>query len=459
MMIPNFHIPVSRLAICVCGMFGFAVAPGNGQSIVRFANGDQLSGSVESLTTERLVWKSPILEGPTTLRLDRILDVTLPGETPDFDAGHEATLSLTNGDTIRGQLASVTDDRIELDTWFAGRLEFRRVMVRSLEISERPKLLYRGPNGVAEWSQPEDVPAWTFQSGSLRSHSPGIVGREMELPEECSISFDAAWRGAFRLNVIFFSDDISTDRPENGYELLFQQRSVHLRKSGTHNFLGHTTNAGILQENERVRVEIRASLKTGMVALFLNGRIVEVWNDPDVAAGGFGKGIQFVSQNSSPVKISVIEVSSWDGVIDEMPDLQEHQRDRMTTEEPEPVPEEGRMTLRNGDSLKGEVLSITDGFITVQTEYSEVKLPVERLRNIALKPVEPEEPKRMNGDVRAWFTDGSALVFRLDEVKADTLVGFSQTFGTSEFKTSAFNRLEFNIYSLEMEEIRTEDSW
>ncbi len=471
MTIPRFHSNSSWLALC--GLLGLlAPASGEGDSVVRFANGDRLSGSVESLTTERLVWNSPILEMPTTLRLDQVLDVTLPSEIPEFEAGHEATLTLTNGDTVRGQVASVTDDVIQLDTWFAGRLEFRRLMVKSLEISERPDLLYRGPNGLAEWTQSnEDPAAWTFQSGALRSNAEGSIGREVDLADECSIAFDVSWRGMLKLNVIFFSDDVKNRNPENGYELVFVRNTVHLRKSGNHNWLGQTSDAGELRENEKARIEIRASLKTGMIAFFVDDRIVDVWTDPELAGATFGKGLQFVSQDSSPVRISVIEVATWDGVLDVMPEPRGARRQlnqfrqfgmrgaELAPPEPPKPEEEGRMVLRNGDSLKGEVLSITDGFITVKTEYSEVKLPVARLRNITLKTVDLEEPKRMSGDVRAWFADGSSMVFRLDEVNEDTLVGYSQTFGTSEFKTTAFSRIEFNIYSLDMEEIRSGEAW
>ena len=72
------------------------------------------------------------------------------------------------------------------------------------------------------------------------------------------------------------------------------------------------------------------------------------------------------------------------------------------------------MELRNGDNIAGEVVSIVDGMITVKTSFREAKLPVETLRDVALKPVERERCKRLNGDVRAWLPDGSSIVFRLN---------------------------------------------
>ena len=117
------------------------------------------------------------------------------------------------------------------------------------------------------------------------------------------------------------------------------------------------------------------------------------------------------------------------------------------------------MELRNGDSIVGEVLAINEGVITVKTPFREVKLPVENLRSLALKPVALERSKRENGDVRGWFPDGSSIVFRLDAVNDGILTGYSQNFGTAGFKIGAFSRIEFNIYDRELEEMRMTTGW
>ena len=117
------------------------------------------------------------------------------------------------------------------------------------------------------------------------------------------------------------------------------------------------------------------------------------------------------------------------------------------------------MELRNGDSIAGDVVSITDGMITVKTPFREVKLPLEVLRSVALKPVDRDESKRENGDVRGWFPDGSSVVFRLEGVSDETLTGYSQNFGTAPFKIAAFSRIEFNIYDPDLEDLRMANGW
>lgn len=442
-------------------------------SSIRFSNTDQMSGAVESLTTEQLVWKSPILAQPAPFLLKNVVDLTLTPKPQEAFGSHEAAITLTNGDLVRGQLASVTDDVVELETWFAGRMKFNRLMIQDIRIFEHPDFIYRGPTSLDGWTQSADKPAWTYQTSSFRSSLPGSIARDVDLPDECSIAFDAAWRGPFSLKLVFFSNDLTNDQPASGHELIFRSRSVILRSGKTNKNLGSTTNAASLQENEKARIEVRASLKSGKICLFVDGEIIDVWTDPDAARNEIGQGIHFITQNDSPVQISRIEVGIWDGEVDQLPEpllfggLRHfgNQGIQEMEDESEPVhpkgkkPDAGRMELRNGDTIAGKVLSIADDIITIQTPFREVKLPVSVLRTIALKPADLERSKRENGDIRAWLPDGSSLVFRLEAVEGDRLTGFSQNFGTSTFQIGAFNRIEFNIYDPVLKDLRAANGW
>ncbi len=441
------------------------------KSAVHFSNNDRLSGSLESLTTERLLWNSTIFEKPTPFFLKNVIDLTLTPENPEVKAGHEAAVTLTNGDVLRGQLGAVADDTVELDTWFAGRMKLNRLMISDIRISERPEFIYRGPTGLDGWTQSGEKPVWSYQNSGFRAESAGSIARDVKLPDECSMAFDAVWRGSFGLELDFFSNDLSTARPTSGYSMNFRQRFVSLRSCKNQLNLGNAPNALALQENEKARIEVRASLKSGKICVLVDGLTIGAWTDPNVVRNDMGRGIHFVSLNSSPVQISHIEVTAWDGEVGQVSDPQAAaglaaagmQGEQDTDELQKPVPVEkskpGRMELRNGDNLAGEVVLIKDGMITVKTPFREVKLPIQVLRSISLKPADLERSKRENGDLRGWFADGSSIVFRLDGVKEGVLTGYSQNFGTVPFKISAFSRIEFNIYDSELEEVRVANGW
>ncbi len=427
--------------------------------LLRFQNGDEITGSPLAIDLEEVIWDSPALETPARLQAENIRDLRLPWKIhiPESTVGHEATVTLTNDDVVRGQLASVTEEEVMLDTWYAGRMVFRRPMVRDLSIREMPDYIYRGPGSIGDWMQSAEPHAWAEKTeGGFISSGPGSIGKELALPEEFTLEFSARWQGSFRLNVILFSDDPGSDSPDNGYELTFQRQSIHLRRCGQRVWIGHTNRATDLQQNEKARIRIRASSRTGRVAVYVNDTIIDVWTDDNIEAENLGSAIHFVSPDNSPVRVSRIDLSSWNGVLNEKPDGlplvgRGIQRRGMGFEDPEEEPEEpddGSMILRNGDRISGTVNAIQDGQITIQTSFREITLPVERLRTVVLKPVDLEKPKLENGDIRAWFTDGGSIVFRLDGVTDDgaAVQGYSQTFGNAMFDITAFKRLEFNIY-------------
>jgi hypothetical protein len=460
--------PLSRIILSALALAGPATAGGE-ESVVRFVNDDRLAGTLESLSSDLLVLKSPLLEKPAPFFLKNVVDLSLPASLTENKADHEAVLTLTNGDVVRGQLASVTDEVVSLDTWYAGRMNFNRLMVSGVKIEGSATLLYRGPTGLDGWKQGADKPAWTYHRSSFQSRAAGSIGRDGMLPDECSVSFDVAWKSdSLALKVVLFSDDPSTEGATSGYELYFQQRSITLRNRKTSGHLGSTQSQALL-ENDKVRIELRASKKSGKICLFVNDRITEVWTDPEVAKGAFGSCLHFVSMNAMPVRISAIAVAPWDGKVERLPEprlglrfgnqgfLQEMGDDIKPA--PREKPKEGRMELANGDSLTGDVALIQDGMITVKSPLGEIKVPVARLRTIALKKVDPERCIRRNGDIRAWFPDNSSLVFRLDGVGDGTLTGSSQNFGSATFRIAAFNRIEFNIHDVAMEDKRAGDDW
>ena len=212
------------------------------------------------------------------------------------------------------------------------------------------------------------------------------------------MAFDVAWKAdAIALKVILFSDEADSANPGTGYEFSFQRGSVYLRNATTQAFLGSAHSRALL-ESDRVRIELRASRKTGKACLLINGRVTEVWTDTEVARGEFGSCLHFVSQNTLPLRVSNITVAPWDGVVAEAPgpragmirqfgfqDPEGEGGEGESSLEEEPAAEGNGMELANGDRLQGEVTSIRDGVVAVKTPLGDTELPVARFRTVVLR--------------------------------------------------------------------------
>ena len=439
-------------------------------------DGSRIRGSLLGVEVDRLQFEAAFLAAPVPLRLEKVLEVSLPVHRGESKGDHVATITLTNGDVLRGELTGIDKTTIKLHTWYAGELAFRRAMVDSLEIQDRPDLIFSGPDGLDGWTQSEPG-SWHFEHGWLRAKGAGSIARNFDLPAKARFAFDLSWRSNPRFNFLSFSDGIAGTHPANAYELIIQGgRYVQLHKRWSKdgkpqsNTLGNFANVPELVNKERCRIEMLVDRKSGLIRMIVNGRAAHDWTDPDPEAGQHGGGMHFSTQDNVQLRVSRIEVTSWDGELEGRPPEQDEGfMDEDDTPQPEtdtPI-DPTRIRLRNNDQIAGELIGIENGKVKLKTAFGDVNLPVSRLRTFALHTKDQREnpeiyqmPIRRNGDVRAWFPDGTSVTFRLLDAGNGKLTGDSQTFGKASFEQKAFARIEFNLYEPEYDDLRNRgDAW
>lgn len=449
-------------ALAACGV-ALATPP----MTARFNNGDTIAGSLAGIDDQSITWDSEFFTQPQALKLDHLLDISLPsGDTVQLpDGDHIAVLTLTNRDVVRGSLVSLDKKEIKLRTSYAGELAFRRDMVAALAIEEMPVIYYSGPGALDEWNIEEEGD-WTLEDGELVSHSSSSISRDLGKRDRFKIAFDVEWRGNARFRIFTCADSTELDEIGNCFELVCQSNYAYMRKRTKRNGrvepvnIGNTGGMREFQEREKVRVEILQDLISGRIRFILGGRVVADWRDDTPGVGKLGGALHFLSDSGKEIRVSRIRVSSWDGNNDGK--WQDPGIDPFGNDEPEE--EEAKdhypvgVVLRNGDNIKGDTVGIEDGSVKLKTELGEFKLPVSRLRRFALRTADeaadPEltwKPILRNGDIRAHFTEGDAITFQLIGFGNDTIRGKSQTFGEADFKLSTFDRLEFNLYATDNE--------
>src|SRR5262249_6223960 len=126
-----------------------------------------------------------------------------PQDAPPNRRRGNCLVRLTNQDEFLADLASLDQDGLVLDTWYAGRLKIPRARVQSLlPLLGRPGSIYEGPTTLSGWQtvaedgESGEQKGWRYSHGSFVTDGPALLGRDVKLPKLTAIEFDLAWHGS-----------------------------------------------------------------------------------------------------------------------------------------------------------------------------------------------------------------------------------------------------------------------
>jgi hypothetical protein len=222
-----------------------------GTDIMRFDNGDLIHGKFGGLN-DRVLWKRPDIDRPLRVKRDGIRQIVFNGGRPGIHSSKTSHVSLINGDQIPGEIKSLTDKHLILDSPVLGELKIPREQLKSL--SPNPfngKLTYAGPFTSDNWvlltypevekkkdeEQKEEIdqneeeaeaklPNWVYSGAAFfnaRDQAPLV--RKTDLPDTGRLQFEVSWKGRLNLNIAVHADftrpiipEIRQEEDEEGEE-------------------------------------------------------------------------------------------------------------------------------------------------------------------------------------------------------------------------------------------------
>jgi thiol-disulfide isomerase/thioredoxin len=160
-------------------------------SILEFANGDAIEGTLEPGEGDVIRWRSKWFESPLEIDpmfLKRVTFERVPvlGEVSSFRA------LLRNGDVVHGNLVRIGPGFVELESARHGTTRLQTAAMRSLNRLDNPSLRYSGPVSVEGWIQSGPGHEESYWSGvpgggiSTRRWGAALFHR-FELPQRVAI--------------------------------------------------------------------------------------------------------------------------------------------------------------------------------------------------------------------------------------------------------------------------------
>lgn len=422
-----------------------------GKQALFFRNGDILIGNLESIRSDKtVVWRRNDVSQPMEFSGTNLLEVQFPrAKQETLSATNACRVELRNGDSFEGKLLQLDSEKIVLQTSFAGKLTFPRRAVEMLEpMPPQKEPIYSGPTGLEGWTMgkasafPEDEAGqWQYTNGAFYAIHSASIARDLHLPDVARIEFDLAWKGVLQSAIALYTSymqpvnlQTKDTNPDFGafYSLQinsFVSTLMPVRRNEPLKYMGQIPVPAFSQKNH-AHLEILANKPKRSIALFVDGSLVKEWVDTEEFAGS-GTGMRFVHQGHGAVKLSHLRISEWNGK------MESQSTNR-------PAGDGDIAKLLNGDKVSGTLENYRDGKLSFLTDNGKLAIPFERVseayfarKNSQTSPTGPE-------NIRAFFSDGGSVTFRVQQWDSHGVVAESPNFGRATFAPEAFERAQLN---------------
>ncbi|KAF0170174.1 MAG: hypothetical protein FD161_4754 [Limisphaerales bacterium] len=417
---------------------------------ILFRNGDLLTGQLESITpTNGLRWRHADAAAAIELQPSALAEVHLGAQSPPpATALNFCFVRLTNGDELSGNLKSLDEQQVVLETWFAGTLTLPRSRVASLRpAGPSPRAIFAGPDGLDGWTMGKALPGninpgqWHFANGAFVATQPSSIARDVKLPPSSTLEFDLAWQGTFALAIALYTDSLqpvrlaqTADEPPFGgfYSLQLNSYSSQLllvRHKDSVRQLGMAV-IPLLQQTNRARVAIKTSREQKTITLLLNGVVAKQWADTE-GFGGEGTGIRLVHQGQGPMRVANLRVTEWDGRLEE----------NVAPLVPNVKTDVGRLV--NRDSVAGRLVELKEGRLRFAVADNFIEIPLDRVAQVDFATERAQTVPLQAGDIRVFFAGRGSLTFALESWTEQGVRASSGNFGKAQFAPRAFSRIVF----------------
>jgi hypothetical protein len=430
--------------------------------VLELLNGDHLQGTfVDFHLDTGATWRHPASKNDFKFDAASISAIHLhPRGALNLPAGQNCTVKFRTGDQLMGQLVEINKTHVILSAWYSSNsLRIPREKILSIHPGSRSGgAIFEGPTGLQGWIQSAQnmrvnganiqirggfgrvaAAGWQYSNNSFVSHASGSqIGRKLEkLPDSVSVEFDLSWASSPSLVVYLFSDQL---QPHKGNAYIIQINNsascMMMKAPSSQISLGNQSMSTLLRGKTKAHFVISANRKDKMIMLTMDGKMVKKWTHTSASLGGKGKGIMFVSQNTSMMRISKMRVTQWDGQVPK--------RNAFANSGDETMDVIGTSTGK----VKGELKGLRGGkvnFDATESVGSVLDVSLEKINFISFAGAKLEKRKLEIGDVRAIFSTGGEFIFRLDHWTADRVTGMSPSIGRVDFDPAVFSSLQLNL--------------
>lgn len=403
--------------------------------VLTFFSGDKLQGKLVGIEADgTILWTHPEAKTPLQFLSKNAEKIVLPGGGSGGRTEHAFTVKLLNGNQFPADIISLDSEKLLVNTWYGGQITVIRKMIDSIVPRQKSSLLYEGPASMEGWvSGRGNRRTWDFKDGALINSKQGLIGRDLKLPDKAKLDFDMAWTGNLSLLLSLYVPSVE-NYSNNCYMLQLNSGYLYLNRSsnrGGQNNLGQVQIEEMNRKN-KAHIALRMNKEQKTIALLMDGALIKQWKDPGEFAGT-GTGICFYAQGQGSIKISNIEMSDWDGRMDEL------------GSGGTAVFEQDTVTMQNKDKVSGKLTKIENKNMVFESSFAKLDIPLDRVGRIDFSGDKKNTEKADARESRIKLVGDGNITLRLEKLTKDKATGASQSLGKLDLKPEAFRQIDFNL--------------
>lgn len=364
-------------------------SPGS-NAVLHWTSGDSLPGRLTRVNAEHVTWESGLFAEPLQLERSVLASVQfMPTETP-ASTSDEFRIALTTNDVLFGAIRSLDEQTLDLDSSRHGQISIPRRRIAGIERINQDALIYLGPAGLDDWPDADVRGEWSEETdGSLRSTAADAT-LSRALPDQSLLAIE----------VILDFDE----RPEFMMALGGSNEEDSLRLVTWDDALVAFNGVEFLELQmldegpSTIHVLLYADLSTGrMTVCTPQGEVLAKLTtlEPKQIPERL-----WLQNGSSRVVLQHLRIHRWNG-----------------TTVGSLVPGRTGLQLNNGDVRYGNVVSISDGTVTVAGDDGSLRIPLQEIGSLEISDQVPQETDDSDtAPVRMKWRDGGVLHGEIQEV-------------------------------------------
>jgi thiol-disulfide isomerase/thioredoxin len=281
-------------------------------------DGDFLAGGLVDCDEPKVIcWQMQGAARPFNFHAAALRAVYFPAPAAAPANDGDYMIELTDGDLLFGSLLGVSPERFEFDTPGLGRLHVARSEIRRITpASDATTVEYRGPNGLADWQEPDELheQQWRDEAGRLITNADHAkLQKKLLLPKRVRVEVEIAWGGKPDFEFTLSSGTSDAELQEGFRFEVWQNSLVVLRALGGH---ADVAIVGELdQQDKRLQLEALIDQEQGSMLVYaLNGRqLAEIKVSPEYAE--HANPLEWISlvNGRGELRLERLAVGRWGG--------------------------------------------------------------------------------------------------------------------------------------------------